>query len=136
MLVPVSCRLASLNRQAALTTVSSQKLLGSDWPICACLQLSPQAKRKGTVIEHFLPTDVSSVKQESNVLKGCKLQFLNYGSHSKADVEGLVARLGGTVSMLHSHKPVSDYSTMLSAPKHLFSNNVIIAELTCDNLVG
>lgn len=100
MLVPVLCKLASLNRQAALTTVSSQKLLGADWPTCACLQLSPQEKRKGTVIEHFLPTDVSSVKQESNVLKGCKLQFLNYGSHSKADVEGLVARLGGTVSML------------------------------------
>ena len=43
---------------------------------------------------------MSSVKQESNVLKGCKLQFLNYGSHSKAEVEGLVARLGGIVSML------------------------------------
>lgn len=59
--------------------------------------MSPQEKRKGTVVDHFLPTDVSSVKQESAVLKGCKIQFLNYGSHSKAEMEGLVARLGGTV---------------------------------------
>ena len=63
-----------------------------------CLQVSPQEKRKGTVVEHFLPTDVSAITKDSDVLKGCKLLFLNYGSHSKAEMEGLVARLGGTVS--------------------------------------
>ena len=46
----------------------------------------------------FLPTDVSAITKDSDVLKGCKLLFLNYGSHSKAEMEGLVARLGGTVS--------------------------------------
>lgn len=50
------------------------------------------------MVEHFLPADVSLVKKESDILKGCKLQLLNYGSHSKADMEALVAKLGGIVS--------------------------------------
>ena len=45
-----------------------------------------------------MPADVSAVKQESDILKDCKLHFINYGSHSKQEVESLVRKLGGTVS--------------------------------------
>ena len=45
-----------------------------------------------------MPADVSSVKQESDVLKDCKIHFINYGSNSKQDMEALVRKLGGTVS--------------------------------------
>ena len=61
------------------------------------VQLSPQGMRKPTVVDHFMPADVSSVKQESNILKDCKIHFINYGSHSKQDMEALVRKLGGTV---------------------------------------
>lgn len=62
------------------------------------LQASSQGPRKPTVVAHFMPADVSAVKQESDILKDCKLYFINYGSHSKQDMEALVRKLGGTVS--------------------------------------
>ena len=45
-----------------------------------------------------MPADVSAVKQESNILKDCKIHFINYGNHSKQEMEALVRKLGGTVS--------------------------------------
>ena len=62
------------------------------------LQAASEGPRKPTVVAHFMPADVSDVKQESDILKDCKLHFINYGSHSKQDVEALVRKLGGTVS--------------------------------------
>ena len=64
----------------------------------ALLQASPQGVRKATVVEHLMPADVSSIKQESSILKACCIHFINYGQHSKQEMEALVRKLGGTVS--------------------------------------
>ena len=50
------------------------------------------------VVDHFMPADVSAIKQESNILKDCRIHFINYGTHSKQEMEALVRKLGGTVS--------------------------------------
>lgn len=62
------------------------------------LQVSSAGPRKPTVVAHFMPADVSAIKQESDILKDCKIYFINHGSHSKQDMEALVKKLGGTVS--------------------------------------
>ncbi len=54
--------------------------------------------RKATVVEHLMPADLSSIKQESSILKACCIHFINYGQHSKQEMEALVRKLGGTVS--------------------------------------
>ncbi|DBA86388.1 TPA: hypothetical protein ACH3X2_005613 [Trebouxia sp. C0005] len=60
-------------------------------------QASPQGVRKATVVEHLMPADVSSIKQESSTLKACCIHFINYGQHSKQEMEAVVRKLGGTV---------------------------------------
>jgi len=45
-----------------------------------------------------MPADVSSIKQESSILKACCIHFINYGTHSKKEMEAVVRKLGGTVS--------------------------------------
>lgn len=67
-------------------------------PQTVSVQATPQGVRKPTVVDHFMPADVSSIKQESNALKDCRVHFINYGSHSKQYMEALVRKLGGTVS--------------------------------------
>lgn len=47
-----------------------------------------------------MPADVSSIKQESNALKDCRVHFIIYGSHSKQLMEALLRRLGGTAALL------------------------------------
>ncbi|DBA75732.1 TPA: hypothetical protein ACH3X1_010149 [Trebouxia sp. C0004] len=59
-------------------------------------QASPQGLRKATVVEHLMPADVSSIKQESSILKACCIHFINYGQHSKQEMEAMVRKLGGT----------------------------------------
>ena len=66
----------------------------------ALLQASPQGARKATVVEHLMPADVSSIKQESSILKACCIHFINYGQHSKQEMEAVVRKLGGAVSHL------------------------------------
>jgi len=56
--------------------------------------------RTATVVEHLMPADVSSIKQESSILKACCIHFINYGEHSKQGMEAAVRKLGGTVSLL------------------------------------
>lgn len=46
----------------------------------------------------FLPTDVSGIAVEADVLAGATVAFIDYGDRSKAELEGLVRRLGGKVS--------------------------------------
>ena len=53
--------------------------------------------RRGTVVEHFLLSDLTAVEQEADVLKDKYVCFLNFGPHAKADMEALVKRLGGEV---------------------------------------
>ena len=65
----------------------------------ALLQASPQGVRKATVVEHLMPADMSSIKQESSILKACCIHFINYGQHSKQEMEAVVRKLGGTVSL-------------------------------------
>ena len=56
-------------------------------------------RASGGVVEHFRPADLSSVEVESDALNGAVFYFFNCGrsGHSKAELEGLVKRLGGTV---------------------------------------
>ncbi|KAK9803302.1 hypothetical protein WJX72_010348 [[Myrmecia] bisecta] len=58
---------------------------------------SPAAPKRTDVPEQFLATNVSEVQKESDILKDAVVLFLNYGKESKADMDKLVARLGGKV---------------------------------------
>lgn len=55
------------------------------------------------MVEHFRPADLSGVEVESDALKGAVFYFFNCGlpgksrAESKAALEGVVKRLGGTV---------------------------------------
>ena len=66
----------------------------------AFVQASPEGPRKATVVAHLMPADVGSIKQESSILKQCCIHFINHGQHSKQEMEALVRKLGGTVSVL------------------------------------
>jgi len=46
----------------------------------------------------FLPTDLSHVAVEADVLGDATVAFADHGDRGKAEVEGLVKRLGGKVS--------------------------------------
>ena len=54
------------------------------------------------MVEHFRPADLSGVEVESDALKGAVFYFFNCGlpgksrAASKAELEGMVKRLGGT----------------------------------------
>ena len=45
----------------------------------------------------FMPTDLSGVAVEADVLVGVSVAFCDYGGHGKAELESLVKRMGGTV---------------------------------------
>jgi len=54
----------------------------------------------GGAVAHFRPADLSGVAVESNVLAGAMVHFCccRKSGHSKAELEGIVKRLGGEVS--------------------------------------
>lgn len=56
----------------------------------------------GGVVAHLRPADLSGVDVESEALAGAVVYFFNCGrsGHSKAELEALVKRLGGTVRRL------------------------------------
>lgn len=57
------------------------------------------------VIEQFAPASVAGVIQESSALKGALVYFVPSYSrtrHSKAELEAMVARLGGKVHHIHT----------------------------------
>ena len=59
-----------------------------------------QRTQRSLVVEHFAPTSVEGVIQESSALKGALVYFVpSYDKprHSKAELETIVARLGGKV---------------------------------------
>ena len=107
MQLPAMCKNCTAKNITQWSEVSAKHICRSQH----VLQVSPQGARKPTVVDHFMPADLSSVKQESDVLKDCKIHFINYGSHSKQDMEALVRKLGGTVSRQihtivgHAHMP-------------------------------
>ena len=59
-----------------------------------------QRAQRSMVVEQFAPSSVAGVVQESGALKGALVYFVPSYSparHSKADLEAMVARLGGKV---------------------------------------
>ena len=60
-----------------------------------------QRTQRSLVVEQFLPTSVEGVIQESSALKEALVYFVpsyNKPKHSKAELETIVARLGGKVT--------------------------------------
>ena len=59
-----------------------------------------QRAQRSMVVEQFAPASVAGVIQESSALKGALVYFVpsySRARHSKAELEALVARLGGKV---------------------------------------
>ncbi|KAK9834174.1 hypothetical protein WJX81_005346 [Elliptochloris bilobata] len=59
-----------------------------------------RASGAGGVVEHFRPADLNGVQVETDALAGAVVYFFNCGrsGRSKAELEGLVKRLGGQTS--------------------------------------
>ena len=63
---------------------------------------SAQRAQRSAVVEHFAPASVAGVVQESTALEGALVYFVpSYRSTArpKAELEAIVARLGGKVTM-------------------------------------
>lgn len=59
-----------------------------------------QRAQRSAVVEQFVPASVAGVVQESSALKGKLIYFVpsySRARHSKAELEAIVARLGGKV---------------------------------------
>ena len=65
-----------------------------------------QRTQRSMVVEQFAPASVAGVIQESSALKGALVYFVPSYSrtrHSKAELEAMVARLGGKVHILRMY---------------------------------
>ena len=63
---------------------------------------SGQRAQRSAVVEHFAPASVAGVIQESKALEGALVYFVpsyRRTARSKAELEAIVARLGGKVDM-------------------------------------
>lgn len=59
--------------------------------------------QRSRVVEQFAPADVSHVRKESNALKDALVYFVpapRTAKYKKADLEEMVARLGGKVEYM------------------------------------
>lgn len=59
-----------------------------------------QRAQRSAVVEQFVPASVAGVVQESSALAGALVYFVpsySRAAHSKAELEAIVARLGGKV---------------------------------------
>ena len=78
----------------------------------------PQRAQRSAVVEHFLPTSVEGVIQESSALKGALVYFVpSYSQprYSKAELETTVARLGGKVGDTSlAHRAIHPAQTRMS----------------------
>jgi hypothetical protein len=82
-------------------------------------------QQRSRVVEQFLPTDVSHIQKESSALKDALVYFVpspRSARFKKADLEEMVARLGGKVAFTAS-SPIMGYHLLVRmvapTPVHL-----------------